>query len=47
MRPVRFVTRLIDDSTVVTEQVWHIRIDAVAADDVMTTLSVASKLEAE
>ena len=46
MRPIRFVARLIDHSYVVNEPLRHILIDAVAADDVMTKLSVASKLGA-
>ena len=47
MWPIRFVKRLIDDSYVVNEPLRHIRIDAVVADDVMTKLSVASKLDAD
>ena len=47
MRAIRFVTRLIDDGTVVDGSLRRMRIHAIAADDVMTTLSVASKLDAD
>jgi hypothetical protein len=47
MRPIRFVARLIDDSTVVNEPLRHIRIAAVAADDITTKFSVASKLDTD
>jgi NTE family protein len=47
MRAIRFVTRLIDDGTVVDGSLRHMRIHVIAADDVMTTLSVASKLDAD
>ena len=46
MRAIRFVTRLIDDGTVVDGSLRRMLIHAIAADDVMTTLSVASKLDA-
>jgi NTE family protein len=47
MRPIRFVTRLIDDSTVVDGSLRRMLIHAIAADDVVTTLSVASKLDTD
>jgi len=47
MRAIRFVTQLIDDSYVVNGSLRRIRIHSVAADDVMTKLSVASKLDAD
>ena len=42
MRAIRFVTQLIDDSYVVNGSLRRIRIHSVAADDVMTKLSVAT-----
>ena len=47
MRAIRFVTRLIDDGTVVDGSLRRMLIHAIAADEVMTTLSVASKLDAD
>ena len=47
MRAIRFVTRLIDDGTVVDGSLRHMLIHVIAADDVMTRLSVASKLDAD
>ena len=47
MRAIRFVTRLIDDGTVVDGSLRHMLIHVIPADDVMTTLSVGSKLDAD
>jgi NTE family protein len=47
MRAIRFVTRLIDDGTVVNGSLRRMRIHCVAADDVISQLSVASKLETD
>jgi NTE family protein len=47
MRAVQFVTRLIDDGSVVNSSLRRMRIHAVAADDVMSKLGVASKLNAD
>jgi len=46
MRAIRFVTQLIDDGYVANGSLRRMRIHAVAADDVMTKLGVASKLDA-
>ena len=46
MRAIRFVTQLIDDGTVVDGSLRRMRIHAIAADDVVTKLGVASKLDA-
>jgi predicted acylesterase/phospholipase RssA len=47
MRAIRFVTQLIDDGYVANGSLRRIRIHTVAEDDVMTKLSVASKLDAD
>src|SRR5690348_9495381 len=47
MRSIRFVTRLIDDGTVVDGSLRRMRIHAIAADDVIAKLSIASKLDAD
>jgi len=47
MRAIRFVTRLIDDGTVVDGSLRRMRIHSIAADDVMAKLSIASKLDAD
>jgi NTE family protein len=47
MRAIRFVTQLIDDGYVANGSLRRIRIHTVAADDVMTKLGVASKLDAD
>jgi NTE family protein len=47
MRAIRFVTRLIDDGTVVDGSLRRMRIHAIAADDVIAKLSIASKLDAD
>jgi NTE family protein len=47
MRAIRFVTRLIDDGTVVDGSLRHMRIHSIAADDVIAKLSIASKLDAD
>jgi NTE family protein len=47
MRAIRFVTRLIDDGTVVDGSLRRMRIHTIAADDVISKLSVASKLDAD
>jgi NTE family protein len=47
MRAIRFVTQLIEDGTVLNGSLRRIRIHAVAAEEVMATLSVASKLDAD
>jgi NTE family protein len=46
MRAIHFVTRLIDDGTVVDGSLRRMRIHAIAADDVIAKLSIASKLDA-
>ena len=46
MRAIRFVTRLIDDGTVVDGSLRRMRIHTITADDVIAKLSVASKLDA-
>ena len=46
MRAIRFVTQLIDDGYVANGSLRRMRIHAVAADDVVTKLGVASKLDA-
>jgi len=47
MRAIRFVTRLIDDGTVADGSLRRMRIHAIAADDVIAKLSIASKLDAD
>jgi NTE family protein len=47
MRAIRFVTRLIDDGTVVDGSLRRMRIHSIAADDVIAKLSIASKLDAD
>jgi NTE family protein len=47
MRAIRFVTRLIDDGTVVDGSLRRMRIHTIAADDVISKLSIASKLDAD
>jgi NTE family protein len=47
MRAIRFVTRLIDDGTVVDGSLRRMHIHSIAADDVIAKLSVASKLDAD
>jgi NTE family protein len=47
MRAIRFVTRLIDDGTVVDGSLRRMRIHTIAADDVIAKLSIASKLDAD
>jgi NTE family protein len=47
MRAIRFVTRLIDDGTIVNGSLRRMRIHCVSADDVISQLSVASKLETD
>src|SRR6516165_5452882 len=47
MRAIRFVTRLIDDGTVVDGSLRRMRIHTSTADDVIAKLSVASKLDAD
>jgi len=47
MRAIGFVTRLIDDGAVVDGSLRRMRIHAIAADDVITKLSIASKLDAD
>jgi NTE family protein len=47
MRAIRFVTRLIDDGTVINGSLRRMRIHTIAADDVISKLSVASKLETD
>src|SRR6266853_2031626 len=47
MRAIRFVTRLIDNGTVINGSLRRMRIHCVAADDVISQLSVASKLETD
>ena len=47
MRAIRFVTRLIDDGTVVDGSLRRMRIHAIEADDVIAKLSIASKLDAD
>ena len=47
MRAIRFVTRLIDDGNVANGSLRRMRIHTIAADDVVTKLSVASKLDAD
>jgi NTE family protein len=47
MRAIRFVTRLIDDGIVVDGLLRRMRIHAIAADDVIAKLSIASKLDAD
>src|SRR5271169_385681 len=47
MRAIRFVTRLIDDGTVVDGSLRRMRIHTIAADDVMAKLSIASKLDGD
>ena len=47
MRAIRFVTRLIDDGTVVNRSLRRMRIHCVAGDDVISKLSIASKLDAD
>jgi predicted acylesterase/phospholipase RssA len=47
MRAIHFVTRLIDDGTVVDSSLRRMRIHCVAADDVISKLSITSKLDAD
>jgi NTE family protein len=47
MRAIRFVARLIDDGIVVDGSLRRMRIHAIAADDVIAKLSIASKLDAD
>jgi NTE family protein len=47
MRAIEFVTRLIADGTVADGSLRRMRLHAVAADDVMSKLGVASKLNAD
>jgi NTE family protein len=47
MRAIRFVTRLIDDGTVIDGSLRRMRIHTIAADDVIAKLSIASKLDAD
>jgi len=47
MRAIRFVTRLIDDGTVVDGSLRRMRIHTIGADDVISKLSIASKLDAD
>jgi NTE family protein len=47
MRAIRFVTRLIDDGTAVDGSSRRMRVHAIAADDVIAKLSIASKLDAD
>ena len=47
MRAIHFVTRLIDDGTVVDSSLRRMRIRRVAADDVISKLSLTSKLDAD
>jgi NTE family protein len=47
MRAIRFVTRLIDDGTVVNGSLRRMRIHTIAADDVISKLSIASKLKTD
>src|SRR5260370_36169857 len=47
MRAIRFVTRLIDDGTVVDGSLRRMRIHCVAADDVISKLNPASKLNTD
>jgi NTE family protein len=47
MRAIRFVTQLIDDGTIVDGSLRRMRIHCVAADDVISQLSVASNLETD
>jgi NTE family protein len=47
MRAIRFVTRLIDDGIVLDGSLRRMRIHAIAADDVIAMLSIASKLDAD
>jgi NTE family protein len=47
MRAIGFVTRLIDNGAVVDGSLRRMRIHAIAADDVITKLSIASKLDAD
>jgi NTE family protein len=47
MRAIHFVTRLIDDGTVVNKSLRRMRIHTIAADDAVSKLSVASKLETD
>ena len=47
MRAIRFVTQLIDDGYVANGSLRRMRIHAVAADNVITKLGVASKLDTD
>ena len=47
MRAIHFVTRVIDDGTVVDSSLRRMRIHCVAADDVISKLSITSKLDAD
>jgi NTE family protein len=47
MRAIHFVTRLIDDGTVANGSLRRMRIHSIAADDVISQLGVASKLETD
>ena len=47
MRAIHFVTRLIDDGTVTDGSLRRMRIHCVAADDVISKLSITSKLDAD
>ncbi len=47
MRAAAFATKLIDDGNVASEEMHRMLIHAIAADDVMGGLSVASKLNAD
>jgi NTE family protein len=46
MRAIRFVARLIDDGIVVDGSLRRMRIHTIAADEVISKLSIASKLDA-
>jgi len=47
MRAIRFVTRLIDNGTVINGSLRRMRIHTIEADDVIAKLSIASKLDAD
>jgi len=47
MRAIRFITRLIDDGTVINGSLRRMRIHTIEADDVIAKLSIASKLDAD
>jgi NTE family protein len=47
IRAIRFVTRLIDNGTVINGSLRRMRIHTIEADDVIAKLSIASKLDAD